>query len=879
MRSPCPEFAALEAHAFGRSSPDEAAATEAHVDSCAPCANALERIRADHAIEARVRALFAPAAPPRERIEGFRILRELGRGGMGVVFEAEQLSPPRRVALKVVRGASWVDATTLQLFQREIRALARLEHPGIASLYDAGSTADGEHWFAMELVRGEPLTRYAAGRPLAERLELFRQLCDAIDYAHQRGVVHRDLKPSNVLVDGRGRVQVLDFGLAKITDQDVAATTVLSEPGAIRGTLAYMSPEQARGDPAAVDQRSDVYSLGAVLYELLTARVPSDVSGVHVHEAARRICEEAPERPSRIDASLRGELETIVLKALEKEPERRYPSAAALGEDLRRHLADEPILARPPSGLYHARKLVARHRLAASLLAAVFALAVGTAVWTSVLYRRESVLRVEAQGLQTRAERASEQAELEAERARVRALTAERTKDFLVSVFEGRDHDRGDRGDPPASALLERGLDELQTQLADEPAVRAELLGTLGRVLRNLGRYRKSRPALEEALAIRRAEVPPDREKLAEALSDLGEQLGRQRESAGSIALLEEALALCREIEGEDGLSAAVLLSRIASSVKDAGDLPRAEALFRDVLARRRAELAEDDPDVLKAKNDLAMTLSQMLRNREAIALMEEVVRDSRRVLPRSLRLCGALNGLAIQCSHLGDYARAESLHLEAIALRSELVGEGDPAVGFSYTNLGQTYRHSGRPELGLACLLRAEEILVPVHGEESAVHAIVLCHLARARLDLREFDEATRLAERALAMQKRLLDPAHPDLFDSYELLGTVRFDVGDFRAAADAYCLASEGLASRLGERNKRTATARHNLGVALIYTRQYREAEAALLDAFATFEANGDDLRASAKWLGTLYRLTKRVEEAMPYERLARSAPQGS
>ena len=244
----------------------------------------------------------------------------------------------------------------------------------------------------------------------------------------------------------------------------------------------------------------------------------------------------------------------------------------------------------------------------------------------------------------------------------------------------------------------------------------------------------------------------------------------------------------------------------------------------------------------------------------------------------QTLRL-DAQHGLAIQCSNLGDYARAEALQLEAIALREELVGEADPAVGFSFANLGQTYRNSGRPELGLACALRAEEILVPVHGEESAVHAIVLYNLCQARLDLGELDEAARLAQRTLEMRTKLLDPEHPDLFESHQLLGTVRLRAGDFRGAADSFCLASEGFARRLGVGNKRAAIARQNFGVALIYTRQYREAEATLLSAFASFEANGDDLRASAKWLGTLYRVTNRVEEALQYEALARVGPNGS
>jgi serine/threonine protein kinase len=395
----CPDFAELEEHAAGETQGPRASWIGAHASSCGECANALSEIRADRDLESRLQRAFAPDEVPAPRalpvIEGYRILSELGRGGMGVVYEAEQLEPARRVALKVVRGAQYVDATTLKLFQREIRVLARLEHPGIASLYDAGSTGSGEHYFAMELVRGTSLVQHARELDRRACLGLFLQLCAAIEFAHQHGVVHRDLKPSNVLVTAAGRVKVLDFGLAKITDHDVAQTSLVTEAGQIRGTLAYMSPEQARGDPSAIDLRSDVYSLGVVLYQLCTQKLPTDVFNVHIHEAARRICEEAPKRPSSIDASLRGDLETIVLKALEKDSTRRYASAAALAEDVRRFLADEVILARRPSTAYELKKLVARHTVAFALASTIFVLALGTTVWTTILYEKESELRLE----------------------------------------------------------------------------------------------------------------------------------------------------------------------------------------------------------------------------------------------------------------------------------------------------------------------------------------------------------------------------------------------------------------------------------------------------------------------------------------------------
>jgi tetratricopeptide (TPR) repeat protein/predicted Ser/Thr protein kinase len=328
---------------------------------------------------APVPGLIAP-----ERIGDYVIIREIGRGGMGVVYEAQQQNPPRRVALKVVRGGALADPRRIRLFRREVQVLARLEHPNIATIHEAGQTPDGYHYFAMELVQGVPLMDYVKGRRTDEsqppmdvggRLRLFAAICDAVEYAHRHGVIHRDLKPSNILIDAEGRPKILDFGLARITDADVTMTTIATEVGQIVGTLAYMSPEQARGQPDQIATASDIHTLGVVLYELLTDQLPYRVSRVLAHEAVRTICDELPRRPSVIRRVIRGDLETIVLKALEKDAARRYASAKDLADDIRRHLAGEPIQARRPSSLYVLSKRLLKHRVAAVAAAAAFILA------------------------------------------------------------------------------------------------------------------------------------------------------------------------------------------------------------------------------------------------------------------------------------------------------------------------------------------------------------------------------------------------------------------------------------------------------------------------------------------------------------------------
>jgi eukaryotic-like serine/threonine-protein kinase len=292
------------------------------------------------------------AALPGE-IGGFRILGKLGEGGMGIVYEAEQQSPHRRVALKIVRGGHFVDDQYLRMFRRETETLARLTHPNIAALYEAGRTDDGQHFFTMELVLGETLAAWArqhlggdqpSSAQIRERLRQFVTICEAVNYAHQRGVIHRDLKPSNIVITDAGP-KILDFGLARITDADVAGATMMSEVGVIHGTLSYMSPEQTRGDSRDIDLRTDVYSLGVVLYELLSGKLPYATRGMSVVQAIRNICEEPP-KPLDVDT----DLSTILTKALEKEPDGRYQSAAALAEDVERYLANLSLPRATPAG-------------------------------------------------------------------------------------------------------------------------------------------------------------------------------------------------------------------------------------------------------------------------------------------------------------------------------------------------------------------------------------------------------------------------------------------------------------------------------------------------------------------------------------------------
>jgi WD40 repeat protein/predicted Ser/Thr protein kinase len=379
----CPDDAALRAEVEELLAHDAASPTgefeEGFLKSPLVCAP-------EPALLAAALSAVGQESPLPAHIGRYRVLRRLGEGGMGAVYEAEQDNPRRPVALKVIRP-DLVSPGLVKRFTHEAQILGRLHHPGIAQVYEAGVAADGRPFFAMEFIRGLPLTEYARLRGLSApaRLDLLARVCDAVQHAHEKGVIHRDLKPGNILVDETGQPKILDFGVARATDADLQTTTARTEAGQLLGTLSYMSPEQVAGDPAALDRRSDVYALGVILFELLADRLPYRLEHLPLPEMARVIREQEPSRLGSIHSVFRGDVETIVGKALEKDKARRYASAGELAADIRRHLGNEPIRARPPSALYQLRKFARRHKGLVGGVAGVFAaLLCGTIV--SILF-------------------------------------------------------------------------------------------------------------------------------------------------------------------------------------------------------------------------------------------------------------------------------------------------------------------------------------------------------------------------------------------------------------------------------------------------------------------------------------------------------------
>ena len=470
-----------------------------------------------HSQRDKTREFPASGMPPtaKGQIAKFRILDILGEGGMGTVYRAEQKRPRRLVALKVIR-AGVASPSALRRFEIEAEALARLSHPGIAQVYEVGTAKDEQGkqpYFAMELVDGQTLREHAndANLNARERVALMIKICGAVAHAHQKGVIHRDLKPSNILVDGSGNPKVLDFGIARVTDSDVKAT-IQTSVGQIVGTLPYMSPEQVSGDPNELDTRSDVYALGVVLYELLSGRLPQNLKGLSLAEAARKIQVADPPALGAHDFSLRGDLETIVAKALAKDKDRRYQSVIEFQADLGRYLAFEPISARPPSAVYQLRRFARRNRaVVGGVVATVLMLALGLLA-TGTMVVRESKQR---------------------QRAEIEAQTAERVTDFIVGLFERAQP--GDRNPNEISVreVLDLAATSARIDLDDSPAVKARVLRALGASFYGLDLYAQGLELLDDALAIQRELPNEDPIELARILNNLANLHGATEDAAG----------------------------------------------------------------------------------------------------------------------------------------------------------------------------------------------------------------------------------------------------------------------------------------------------------------------------------------------------------
>ena len=755
-------------------------------------------------------AAFGETVP--KTLGPYRIEGLLGAGGMGIVYEAVEEHPERRIALKVIRPHV-ASAAAAARFEREAALLARLQHAGIARVYAAGALdVDGADvaFLAMERVHGAPLDDWVEAHdpPRRVRLELVARLADAVQHAHQRGVIHRDIKPGNVLVDGEGQPKLVDFGIARAVDADAATHATMA--GQVLGTLPYMAPEQLRGETDAIDARADVYALGAVLFFLLTGETPYDLAGLSPASAALEVAQAEPRRVARIDASLRGDLDAITSCALAADPERRYASAAALADDIRRHLVHEPVAARPATALYQLTRVVRRHRATTAAALVALSAVTGGGYWSSARLARKN-----------------------AEIALARA-EAEGINDFILEeiLFSARpDRSLGE------SLTVREAVDRAAGRVGEAditPAVEASVREALGETLFKLGAFEESARELRHALARARAARGADDERTLRAQERLARVLGElgPEERDASWVLAEDLVERRARLFGPNDPGTMRARFIVAGHLRDAGRLEEAGAEFRELAALREARFGRVSEPTLYALSSAADCLS-----------------------------------LA------GDFEAALDLRLETNAITAELLSPLHPETIYGLNNLGNCYADLGRVEEAEAAyrlaLERTDEVFGPDHIERSSPlnNLSVLLQqngrnggagpLARESLALRraawgEDHRRTLVAQHNLGVLLAALDrpqeameqiraahdrrletlgPGHPDTLYSRAALARAMLGMGD---AAGAEAIAREAV-----EGAARAESDRHWVLDRLIVTRARALAEL----------GHGDEARALA------------------------------
>ncbi len=682
--------------------------------------------------------------PMPERIGRYVVKGMIGRGGMGIIYEAEQESPKRRVALKVLLPAA-VSRILLLRFQHEAHILGQLQHPGIAQIHEAG-WAELPHgrqpYFAMEFIDGAPIDEFVQtiGLRVQETLELVARVCDAVQHAHQKGVIHRDLKPSNILVvrredrqgtrgagtrtdssgtsghanDSIGQPKVLDFGIARITDADLKAVTVQTEVGQLIGTLAYMSPEQVSGRSNDLDTRCDVYSLGVVLYELLTGKRPHDLTGLAMAEAARVVCEQEPPGLAQLDRRLRGDIATIVAKAMDKDRDRRYDTAAELATDIRRHLAHQPIEARPAGTLYQLGKFARRNRgLVAGMTTALVALTLGL-VGTTV-----SAIRANEES--ARAKRAMEDVELVSgfQGGMVRNIRLPDMGRLILDEVAKQLMDRGGSAELAAEletvqatslaravidgSILSRASTVADEQFADSPVIRADILESLSTTYHSLAMYEPCLREMRRVLAIRREHLGDAHPDTIKALGSVGSVLMNLRQFAEAEPVLKEALQRRRATLDEHDPMVFEARMRLAELRLRIGPLDQAEAELKSLVEFGQRVFPPSHRPLLYTMTRLAAVYAQTNRPAEALALRQQVLETRRKFHDDDLETLALWNQIAQTLSKLQRYDEAEASSKELLELAEHLLGDDDPRTCLVLAGLARTRLRMGKLEEGRA--------------------------------------------------------------------------------------------------------------------------------------------------------------------------------
>ncbi|HEX2444256.1 MAG TPA: serine/threonine-protein kinase [Vicinamibacterales bacterium] len=684
-----------------------------------------------------------------DRIGPYRIISEIGRGGMGRVLLANRDDGQfdQQVALKIVGGGFPGGGEIMRRFLRERQILARLQHPNIARLLDGGMTPDGRPYFAMEYVDGEPITKYCDTRGLDvdARLDLFIEVCEAVQYAHQNLVVHRDLKPSNTLVTASGQVKLLDFGIAKVLheDDDAAADATLTRLGSGPMTPEYAAPEQVRGEP--VTTATDVYALGALVYHLLTGHGPHQLTKLTAAEVERAITARDVERPSVAVGrnrksgteprrrQLKGDLDTIVMQALQKDPTRRYATAGALVDDLRRYRDRRPIAARRDSARYRAGKFIRRHAIGVAATTLIVLSLVGGLIgtaWQARVASRE-------------------------------AAKATEVSRFLASLFAVADPARANASQITARELLDRGAARIETDLAGQPDLQAEMMLLVGRLYRELSVYDRAEPLLQRSLEIRQS-LRED-EKAAAAKSELARLALEAGKPADAERLHRETLALRRERLGAGHPDVGKTLRGLALALDFQGKYVEAEALQREALTLHQKEFGTDHEEIASDLEGLATILQHRGQLEPAVTTARQVLTMREKLLgPDHLETATAKNNLALMLHQKWELAEAERLYRQVLEFDLRRLGELHSNTATVTNNLAFVLRDRGQYVEAENLFRKALDLDRRLFGAEHYYVATVLGNLAAVLTLEEKYDEAERHFREALAMVRRIYGDNH---------------------------------------------------------------------------------------------------------------------
>lgn len=798
------------------------------------------------------------ASAPGAMIGPYELIEIVGQGGMGEVWLAEQKQPVRRgVALKLIK-AGMDTREVIARFESERQALALMDHPAIAKVFEAGSTAEGRPYFVMEYVAGMPITTYCDKHKLSshERLKLFIHVCEGVQHAHQKAIIHRDLKPSNILVgeiDGKPQPKIIDFGVSKAMTQGLDAQTVLTRLGFIVGTPEYMSPEQAELSREDVDTRSDVYSLGVVLYELLVGALPLDFRKSTLDEALRRLREEDAPKPSSklrtqgvetektarnrgtdlaaLVRQVRGDPDAIVLKALEKNRGRRYSTPLELAADISRYLHHEPVTAHPPSVAYQARKYARRHRVGVAFTAMLVLLMAGAAVIQAVQVRRVALER----------ERADSEAAIS------QAVTNFLENDVLAQASAANQSGPTTKPDPhlEVRTALERAAARIGGKFDRQPEVEAAIRDTIGHTYIDLGLYPEAQTQLERALQLHRRISGGYEPATLRTMSRLGDVAILQGGYPKAEELLTKSIEIQRRVLGPEHPDTLASVNSLATVYEREGKYTQAEPLFVQILDIRRRVLGSAHRDTLKSMNDLAVVYAEEGKYPQVEPLFRQMLDTYRRVFgpehPDTLR---SMDNLANTYQAEGKYTEAEASYRQATEIKRRVLGSEHPETLRSMGNLALIYDAEGNYAQAERLQGQVLEASRRVLGREHPETLISMGNLADTNDEEGKYGQAEVLFGQTLEIERRVLGSEHPNTLETLSEFAWMRQRQGEYASAETYTAQVLAGRRSAFGSDNPDTMSSAAELALAYVSEGKFSQSEPLAREALEFNDKNHPD-----------------------------------